>query len=467
MRPSEARRLAALAAFCVASTSTVTSAQSSSAGAALVPEINQIVEADAARLQDIFKDIHQHAELGFRETRTAGIVAAELEALGFEVKTGIGITGVVGVMANGEGPTFAFRTDMDANAVQEATGLPYASTQRVTNLSGVETYVAHMCGHDPHTTWLIGLAKTMPELRGRWSGTLVLIAQPAEEPVKGAKAMRDDGLYETHAVPKPDYFLTFHTAPFSTGMVALTSGRKNTGTDHIAVTFHGSGGHGSSPHHATDPVIMDGMAIVQYQTIVSRMADPTETSVLTVGSVQAGVDNNVIPTEAELKLKLHYTTPELREVMVSGIERISNNIALSYGIEDEAMMPTIFEKGYAPVIFNDAEWMDHIRQVLTEAKAVDETVNERRVVEGVAIDDLQVPGSDDDFLLFEGLEDVKGDYIGVGTAAPEVFAKAHAEGKEFPFFVHEPNYVVDLDAIPWGTRLAAVIALDVLGKPTE
>jgi hippurate hydrolase len=380
------------------------------------------------------------------------------------VKTGIGGTGVVGILKNGDGPTFMFRADMDANAVQEATGLPYASTQRVTNLDGVETYVAHMCGHDAHTTWLIGLAKTMAELKDRWSGTLVLTAQPAEEPVEGAKAMRDDGLYESQGVPKPDYFLVFHTAPFPTGMVALTNGRISTGTDHIDVTFHGSGGHGSSPHLATDPVIMAAMSIVQYQTIVSRMADPTEVSVLTIGSMQAGVDNNVIPTEATLKLKLHYSTPELREVMVSGIERISKNSALTYGITQESMMPTIIEKGYAPVIFNDPEWMDRIRDVLTEARAVDDIVNNNRVVEGVAIDDARIPGSDDAFLLIEGLDGTKGAYIGIGTADPKVFAAARAEGKDFPFFAHEPNYIVDLNAIPWGVRLASVLAMDVLGK---
>lgn len=430
----------------------------------LVPEINKAVDMDAARLQDIFKDIHQHAEIGFMETRTAGIVAKELKALGFEVKTGIGKTGVVGILKNGEGPTFMFRADMDANAVEEATGLPYASKVRVTNLSGVETAVAHMCGHDAHTTWLIGLAKIMAELKDRWSGTLVLVAQPAEEPIEGAKAMIDDGFYTTHAVPKPDYFLAFHTAPFPLGAVALTNGRMSTGTDHIDVSFHGSGGHGSSPHHATDPVIMAGMAIVQYQTIVSRMVDPTETSVLTIGSVQAGVDNNVIPTQATLRLKLHYSTPEIREVMVAGITRISDNIARTYGITSDDMMPTIVEKGYAPVIVNSPDWMDHIRKVLTEAKSVDEVVNDKRVVEGVAIDDVRIPGSDDAFLLINDVEGVKGAYIGIGTADPKVFAKARSEGKQFPFFAHEPNYIVDLNAIPWGVRLASVLALDVLGK---
>jgi len=389
-------------ACCVASVSVATLAQPSGPGAALVPEINRIVEADTERLTRLFKDIHQHPELGFMETRTAGIVATELQTLGYDVRTGIGVTGVVGILENGPGPTFMFRADMDANAIQETTGLPYASTQRVTNLNGVEAYVAHMCGHDAHTTWLIGQAKTMAELKDSWSGTLVLVGQPAEEPVEGAKAMRDDGLYETHGVPEPDYFLAFHTAPLPTGVVALTSGRLSTGTGHIDVTFHGSGGHGSSPHHATDPVIMAAISIIQYQTIVSRMTDPTKTSVLTVGSVQAGVDNNVIPTAAEVRLKLHYSTQTLREIMIAGISRIINNTARTYGITEEAMMPTIVEKGYAPVIVNHAEWMEHIRSALAEAKAVDDVVNRGRLVEGSAINDLTVPGSDDAFLLIEG-----------------------------------------------------------------
>jgi len=439
-------------------------AAAQSKGAALVPEINRIVEADTDRIQGIFKDIHEHAELGFMEVRTAGIVAKELEDLGFEVKTGIGVTGVVGILKNGDGPTFAFRADMDANAVQEATGLPYASTQRVTNLNGVETYVAHMCGHDAHTTWLIGLAKTMAELKDQWSGTLVLIAQPAEEPIEGAKAMLDDGLYDEQGVPEPDYFLTFHTGPFPTGTVVLTGGRLNTGSDHIDVTFHGTGGHGSSPHHATDPVVMAGMAIVQLQTVVSRMVDPVEVGVLTIGSVQAGVDNNVIPTEATLKLKLHYSNPEVRDAMVKGIERIANSIARTYGVIDEMMMPTFNYKGYAPAVFNSEEYIERIRTVLPEADAADQIVNDARVIEGVAVHDLTIPGSDDAFALIEGIEGVQGAYLGIGTAAPELVAEARAKGHEFPFFVHEPNYIVDLDAIPYGVRVASVLALDVLGK---
>jgi amidohydrolase len=448
----------------LASYTPVFSQESSLEKQLIVKQIHKVIDADTKRLQDIFKDIHQNPELAFMETRTAEIVAKELRTLGFEVKTGIGKTGVVGILKNGEGPTLMFRADMDANAIEEATGLPYASKVRVTNLDGIETSVAHMCGHDAHTTWLIALAKAMSNMKDNWSGTLVLVAQPAEEPIEGAKAMLDDGFYTQHAVPKPDYFLAFHTGPFPTGTVILTSGRLNTGSEHIDVTFHGSGGHGSSPHHATDPVIMAGMAIVQFQTIVSRMIDPIEVGVLTIGSVQAGVDNNVIPTEATLKLKLHFSTPEIRERMVSRIKLISNNIARTYGIVSENMLPTIVHKGYAPAVVNSEAYMARIRKVLAEADAADKIINDARVIEGVAVHDLTIPGSDDAFALIENIDGVQGAYLGIGTAEPKVFEEARKNGKEFPFFVHEPNYVVDLNAIPFGAKVATLLALDVLGQ---
>lgn len=430
----------------------------------LLPEVHKAVDADAKRVNEIYKDIHKHAELGFMETRTARIVAKELRALGFDVKTGIGITGVVGILKNGEGPTFMFRGDMDALPIEEETGLPYASKVRVTNLDGVEVPVSHMCGHDAHTTWVIALAKAMTKLKNKWSGTLVMVAQPAEEPIEGAMAMIKDGLYTVHGVPKPDYFLTLHTAPFPTGTVALTSGRLNTGSQHIDVTFHGSGGHGSSPHHATDPIIMAAMAIVQYQTIITRMIDPTATSVLTVGMVKAGATYNVIPTEAALKIKLHYSTVEMGEKIVSSIKGISNNIARTYGITSDDMMPTIGVRGYASPVVNSPTWMTRIRKVLAEANAADKIVNDARRIEASAVHDIQIPASDDAFVLIEGIDGVQGAYLGIGTADPEVFAAARKEGKEFPFFAHEPIYVVDLDAITYGTKIAAVLALDVLGK---
>jgi hippurate hydrolase len=209
---------------------------------------------------------------------------------------------------------------------------------------------------------------------------------------------------------------------------------------------------------------MAGMAIVQLQTVVSRMVDPVEVAVLTIGSMQAGVDNNVIPTEATLKLKLHYSTPEVRMTMVDGIERIANNIARTYGIDSDEMMPTLMYKGYAPPVVNSQDYLARIRNVLSQAEAVDKVVNDSRVIEGVAVYDLTIPGSDDAFALIEGIDGVQAAYLGVGTANPKLVADARAAGHEFPFFVHEPNYIVDLAAIPFGTKLATILAMDVLAK---
>lgn len=193
---------------------------------ALAGKADGLIKADTNRLVTMFKDIHQHPELGFMEVRTAAIVAKELSALGFEVKTGIGKTGVVGILRNGSGPTVMYRADMDANAVEEATGLPYASKVRVKRDDGVEVPVAHMCGHDAHVTWMLGMAKAMVALKADWAGTMVLVGQPAEEPITGAKAMVDAGLYTTHGVPKPDYFIGMHTAPGPVGAVVIPAAPK-------------------------------------------------------------------------------------------------------------------------------------------------------------------------------------------------------------------------------------------------
>ena len=276
--------------------------------------------------------------------------------------------------------------------------------------------------------------------------------------------MINDGLYTKHNVPEPDYFLAMHTGPLPTGTVILTSGRLNTGSQHIDVTFYGSGGHGSSPHVATDPIMMASAAVMQYQTIVSRMMDPTQTSVLTVGMMKAGETYNVIPTEAHLKIKLQYETVEAGEKMVSSIKTISDNIARTYGITSDDMMPKVEVRGYAPPVVNSPEWMTRIREVLKDAKAADREVNGERAVEAVGLFDLKAPASDDAFTLIDGIEGVQGAYIFVGAAPPVVVAAAHEEGKEFPFFVHQPDYMVDLDAIIFGTKVATVIALDALGR---
>lgn len=419
----------------------------------LMTRVTDAIDQDGPRLTTIFKDIHQNPELGFMETRTAGIVADELEALGYEVKTGIGVTGVVGILRNGDGPTVMYRADMDANAVAEATGLDYASKVRAIRPDGTEVPVAHMCGHDAHVTWMLGVARIMAENQADWAGTLIFVGQPAEEPITGAAAMVADGLYTTHAVPVPDYLLALHTAPVGTGLVAARSGTIMAGTDQIDVTFHGVGGHGSMPHLTKDPVIMAAYAVTEFQAIVARVLPPLETGVVTVGSIQAGTDNNVIPSDALVKANIRFFTPEIRQKMIDAIVSISNGIATTYGMPPDRM-PTVVMKGNSPALVNDAEVVD---QLVGPLEAL---VGQANVVK-------QFPpatGSEDAHLLRGDHSDVKVAYMAVGIAEPAVFEAAVADGRLFPFSAHNPNFIVDLNAIPLGTKIGAVSVLSLLAR---
>ncbi|MBR8534082.1 amidohydrolase [Carboxylicivirga sediminis] len=445
-------RLASLILVALLITSLSVYAQESTLPQSIIKQMEQAIDNNADYIHNVYKDLHANPELPFQETRTAGVVADELSKLGFEVHTGIGKTGVAGILRNGDGPVLMYRGDMDALAIKEETELAYASRETAIGPNGLEVPVSHMCGHDANTTYVVALAHTMSAMKEHWSGTLVLIAQPAEELVQGAQAMVDDGLYTKYNVPQPDYFLAQHTGPFPTGTLLTTDGRLTTGTTHMDVTFHGIGGHGSSPHHAIDPVVMAGMAIVQLQTVVSRYTDPEEVAVLTIGSVQAGVEHNVIPTESHLKLKLHFSTNEVMNKMIKGIHDIVNGIAMANGVSED-MMPTITQSGFGPAIYNDPNLMATIRNA---SERVD-FVNHR-------LDNISLPGSEDAFALIDGLENVKGAYLFIGTAEPQLFVNAQSQGKEFPFSPHEPSYQVDLNGITFGSKVSALVALEILQK---
>ncbi len=419
----------------------------------LASKADELAKADTDRLVTIFKDIHQNPELGFMEERTAAIVAKELSALGFEVQTGIGKTGVVGILRNGSGPTVMYRADMDANAVEEATGLPYASKVRVRRDDGSEAPVGHMCGHDAHVTWMLGMAKAMVALKEDWAGTMVLIGQPAEEPILGAKAMVDAGLYTTYAVPKPDFFIGIHTAPGPVGVVLSSGGPKMAGCDQLDILFKGVGAHGSLPQMSKDPVLMASLAMVEFQAIVSRTITPGETAVLTVGSIQAGSDNNVIPSTALLKANLRWYSPQVREQMLAGIKAISEGIARTYGMPED-QLPVITMKGGSTPLVNQDELAE---RMATTLKA---TIGEKNVVTELP----PATGSEDVHLLLGPHTDVPFNYLIVGVADPAVYAAAVKEGKMWPYSAHNPNFVVDLRAIPFGTRVATISMLDLLQK---
>jgi len=298
-----------------------------------IKQVKQMAYADSLRLVEIFKDIHQNPELGFTEVRTSGIVAKELKALGYEVITGIGKTGVAGIFRNGNGPTVMYRADMDCNSVKEATGLSYASAKTMKKEDGTETPVMHACGHDAHVTWMLGVAKIMMTLKTEWKGTLVFIAQPSEETLQGAQAMVSDSMY-AKGVPVPDYLLGMHTASdFPVGQISNGKGVRFAGTDQLDVTFYGIGAHGASPQYAKDPIVMACNAVMQYQTIISRNIAAQDVAVITVGAIQAGSDNNVIPSSAVIKLSLRWFDEKTRKTLLVGIKRINEGIAMLMGFQ--------------------------------------------------------------------------------------------------------------------------------------
>ena len=419
---------------------------------ALISKVNNAVDADTARLTAIFKDLHQHPEIGFTEKRTAAIVAKNLKALGFAVTEGVGQTGVVGVLKNGPGPTVWFRADMDSNSVREATGLPYAATAKQRLADGSEIDVMHACGHDAHVTWLLGMAKAMATMKADWSGTLVAYAQPAEEVGTGAQAMVEDKLWE-RGFPKPDYAFGTHTAPGPVGYVASSPGVRMAGVDQLDITFYGIGGHGSTPQMTIDPVVMAAQAVLAYQTIVSRNLDPQASAVLSVGSIVVGRDNNVIPDSAVLKLNLRWFTPEVREQMLKRIDEINQGVAIAAGVSTDKM-PTRLMKGNSGPLINDKALVARINPAL-----------EGLLGKGKVIDQFpSVMGSEDFQEAFKPLNTPYA-FMLVGAAPPDMFAKAQAAGKPFPYANHNPDFFVDLAAIPIGAKVNTVAVLSVLAKP--
>src|SRR5436305_107728 len=273
-------------------------------------------------LESVYKDIHSHPELSMQEERTAGIAAGFLRAAGYEVTTGIGKTGVVGLLRNGDGPTIMLRADMDALPVEEASGLPYASRITATDSDGKTVPVMHACGHDMHVAWLIGATTLFAQTRDAWRGTLMPVFQPAEETAQGAQAMIDDGLFKRF--PKPDVILGQHVMCMPAGVVGGRIGATTSAADSLQIKLFGRGAHGSMPEASVDPVVMAASTVLRLQGIVSREVPPAEAAVVTIGVLQAGTKENVIPDEAIIKLNVRTFDEGVRKLVLAAIERIVN-----------------------------------------------------------------------------------------------------------------------------------------------
>jgi amidohydrolase len=328
--------------------------------AGLKKAIETSIASDYPKLDALYKELHAHPELAFQEVKTAARLAAEMRALGFEVTEKVGRTGLVAIYRNGDGPTIMVRTELDGLPMEEKTGLDYASRDK-TNWSGREVFVAHSCGHDIHMASWVGTAKTLVGLKDQWKGTLMFIAQPAEEIVAGARAMLADGLFTRF--PKPDVALALHDGPFTHGTVFYRSGVGSSAADGLEVTFHGRGGHGSAPHTTIDPVSIAARFIVDVQSVISREKDPTEFGVVTIGAIHGGTAGNIIPDSVQLSGTIRSFKPEVRAKMHAGIERTAKAAAAMSG----APPPDIkMLEGTKPVI-NDPDLVAATAEALKAA----------------------------------------------------------------------------------------------------
>jgi|TARA_R100000049_G_C1949700_1_gene96654 hippurate hydrolase len=317
------------------------------------------VQEDMPELMALYRDLHANPELSFEEDETAAKLAARMRALGFDVTQGVGKTGVVAVMENGEGPTVLIRADMDGLPVVEQTGLPFASTVKATPATGVETGVMHACGHDTHMTAWIGAAQQLVDHKDEWSGTLVMILQPAEEVGEGALAMLEDGLFTRF--PKPDYAIAFHdAAQFPAGMIGYSPGYALANVDSVDITVKGVGGHGAYPQATKDPVVLASAIVMKLQTLVSRELSPLEPGVVTVGSFRAGAKHNIISDEAKLQLTVRSYTDDARKLLLDGIARIARGEAIAAGIAEDQLPIVTVADPYTPSTFNDPEFTETV-----------------------------------------------------------------------------------------------------------
>ena len=323
----------------------------------------QIAEAELPPLLTIYKDLHTHPELSTHEERSAGIVAKELKAAGCEVTEHVGkylkpelpCFGVIGVMKNGEGPTVAIRTDLDALPVKEETGLPYASTVMTKNDAGQDVGVMHACGHDIHMSTFIGTARALGKLKDKWHGTIIFIGQPAEETVGGARALLKDGLYTRW--PKPDYVLGLHDdAEIATGQIGVTEGYCYANVDSVDVSVKGMGGHGAYPHKTKDPVVLSAEIINAWQTIASRETNPHDDVVVTVGSIHGGTKHNIISDEVKMQLTVRTYKKEVRDVVLAAIDRIAKGCAAAAGLPADKMPDVhVREDEFTPATYNNPD----------------------------------------------------------------------------------------------------------------
>lgn len=405
------------------------------------------IEQNSGKVAEDYWWLHENPELSYQEENTSEYIAKAWKEAGFDVTTRIGGYGVVAVLKNGTGPTVMLRTDLDALPVTETTGLARASKKKVTTESGVSTGVMHACGHDVHMSHLIGVGRLLASHRDKWSGTLILIGQPAEERVGGAKKMLEDGLYSKF--PKPDYAVALHCESSEVEQVAFRAGYMMANVDTIDVRIKGRGGHGAAPNTTIDPIVQASEFVVSLQTIVSREVKPTEPAVITVGSIHGGTKHNIIGDYCDLQLTVRSYSPEVRTLLLSAIHRKAKGIAAAYGAPE----PAIIISDATPSLFNDEILTNRLKYRMEKA------IGKERV--GIAD---QVMGGED-FSEY-GLAGVPVCMFRLGTIDTGRLAAMKKRGQNMS--LHSPEFYPDIDrALPMAIRSMTVCALELLGRAQD
>jgi amidohydrolase len=406
------------------------------------PRVTGLVNGMYPQLDTFYKDIHAHPELGFQETRTAAKLAAEMRALGFQVTEKVGKTGVVAIFKNGPGPTVLVRTELDALPMEEKTGLPYASEARAQS-NGRESFVAHSCGHDIHMASWVGAARTLVSLKDEWQGTLMFVAQPAEELITGAKAMLADGLFTRFG--KPDVAFALHTGPQAFGTVISNIGAVTSNTDRLEITFRGRGGHASAPDKTIDPIAMAAHFITDVQTVVSREKDPMEFGVITIGAVEAGTVGNIIPDTAVLRGSIRSYDSEVRAKLLDGVRRTARAVALMAGAPE----PTVVLNEGGLAVINNERVVGSTESVLAAA------LGAKNVTRG------RPNTASDDFSAFVN-EGVPSMLFVIGVHDPRQVAEAARPGGQSLPVNHSPLFApIPEPSIKTGVRAMSLAVLSM------
>jgi amidohydrolase len=423
--------------------------------------LQSLADSELPSLLTIYKDVHSHPELSTQEKRTAAIIAKELRAAGCQVTEDFGkydnsklkSYGVIGIMKNGDGPKVLVRTDMDALPVEEQTGLPYASKVVAKNNEGKEVHVMHACGHDAHIAMFIGVARALAKLKDQWHGTIIFVAQPAEEIGGGARALLNAGLYQKFG--KPDFALGFHDkADMQTGHIGVTEGYTYANVDMVDVTVRGIGGHGAYPYTTKDPIVLAAEMINAWQTIASRENNPLSPIVITVGSIHGGTKHNIIPDEVKMQLTVRTYKPDVREHVLAAIERIAKGIAAAGGVpRDRAPIVTVLKDEFTPATYNNPELTKRLVPVWKKSlgeknvEIVDPTMGGEDFSE-YSLPDHSIPAVD----------------FHVGAVAPEKIAESKKTGTPLPSLHSSKFAPVPEPTIRTGIVAMTAAVLDLMKK---